>query len=85
MYTSKNKGVAWIDNEYYDIPNKALVTGERNIEYIIFVVAVAVKYPGPLLFTLTSIPAWKSNRTSNIMWGWITYQFPNFSGCTVEV
>ena len=35
MYTSNNKGVAWIDNEYYDIPTKPLWL-EKGISNISF-------------------------------------------------
>ena len=31
------------------------------------------------------IPAWISNRIHSKLWDEITYQFPNFNGCTVEV
>ena len=34
---------------------------------------------------LTLIPVWISNHTPNKMWDEITYQFPNFNGCTVRV
>ena len=34
---------------------------------------------------VTWIPAWISNYTHFIVWGEITYQFPNFNGATVEV
>ena len=34
---------------------------------------------------LTSIPAWISNHMPSEVWGGITYPFPNFNGCTVEV
>ena len=30
-------------------------------------------------------PAWISNHMSNEVWDEITYPFPNFNGCTVEV
>ena len=34
---------------------------------------------------LTLIPAWISNHMSSKVWDEITYPFPNFNGCTVEV
>ena len=34
---------------------------------------------------LHGVPAWISNPMSNIVWGEITYSFPNFSSCMVEV
>ena len=34
---------------------------------------------------LTLIPAWISNHTSSKLWAEITYPYPNFNGCTVEV
>ena len=34
---------------------------------------------------LTLIPAWISNHMPSKVWGEITYPFPNFNGCTVEV
>ena len=37
------------------------------------------------LHGLILIPAWISNHTPNKVWGEITYLFPNFNGCTVEV
>ena len=33
----------------------------------------------------TLIPVWISNHMSNKMWDKITYPFPNFNGCRVEV
>ena len=35
--------------------------------------------------TDTLIPAWVSNHMFNKMWDKITYPFPNFNDCTVEV
>ena len=41
---------------------------------------------GPFYWhVLDLIPAWISNCTQYIMWGEITYPFPNFNGATVEV
>ena len=37
-------------------------------------------FPIPTLF-----PAWISNRMLSKVWDEITYPFPNFNGCTVEV
>ena len=34
---------------------------------------------------LTSISAWVSNHMSNKLWDEVTYPFPNFNSCTVEV
>ena len=34
---------------------------------------------------LALMPAWISNHMSSKVWDGITYHFPNFSGCTVEV
>ena len=34
---------------------------------------------------LTLIPAWISNHMSSKVWDEITYPFPNFNGCPVEV
>ena len=38
-----------------------------------------------LLNSLTLIPTWMSNHMPGRVWGEITYPFPNFNGCTVEV
>ena len=44
------------------------------------------KLPGPLLLTwIDLIPAWISNYIHYKVWDEITYPFPNFNGCTVEV
>ena len=43
-------------------------------------VQLATEAPG-----LTLIPAWISNYIHHNMWDEITYSFPNFNGCTVEV
>ena len=40
---------------------------------------------GPLLLTLTLIPAWISHHMFSKVWDEITYPFPNFNGATVEV
>ena len=41
---------------------------------------------GPFFYIgLISIPAWISNHISSKVWYEITYPFPNFNGCTVEV
>ena len=41
---------------------------------------------GPLYwYGLTLIPAWISNHIPAKVWDGITYPFPNFSGCTIEV
>ena len=34
---------------------------------------------------ITNIPAWMSNHMSSKGWYEITYPYPNFNGCTVEV
>ena len=34
---------------------------------------------------LTIIPSWISNHMPSKVWDEITYPFPNFNGCTVEV
>ena len=34
---------------------------------------------------LTVIPAWTSNHMIGNVWDEITYPFPNFNGCTVDV
>ena len=34
---------------------------------------------------MTLIPAWISNHVSGKVWDEITFPFPNFNGCTVEV
>ena len=34
---------------------------------------------------LTLIPTWIGNHMSDIIWDGITYPFPNFNGCSVEV
>ena len=39
----------------------------------------------PLLSRINLIPTWISNYMSNKEWDKITYQFPNFNGCTVEI
>ena len=42
--------------------------------------------PATLLITwINLIPTWIRNHMSNKLWDEITYPFPNFSGCTVEV
>ena len=46
------------------------------------------KRPGPPPFTnmvVTLIPAWIRNYIHHIVWDEITYPFPTFKGCTVEV
>ena len=41
---------------------------------------------GPFCYHgLTLIPAWMTNYTHYKVWDEITYPFPNFNGCTVEV
>ena len=47
-----------------------------------FCCAFVALYQGPILLT---IPAWINNNVSNKVWDEITYSFPNFNGCTVEV
>ena len=37
------------------------------------------------LHEITSIPTWISNPMLNKVWGEITYPFPNFNGCNIEV
>ena len=41
----------------------------------------------PILTRLAVIPAWTSNYIHHDykVWGEITYPFPNFNGCTIEV
>ena len=41
--------------------------------------------PIPARGPLCLIPAWKSNHTLCKVWDEITYAFPNFNGCTVDV
>ena len=41
---------------------------------------------GPFYWSeLTLIPAWISKHTLRKVWDEITYPFPNFNGCTIEV
>ena len=63
------------ENSYSDITTAPL-RGQR------------VNLPGtPFTFMhwLTIFPAWISNHMSSKVWGEITYPFPNFNGCTVDV
>ena len=44
------------------------------------------EFQGPLLLTwMNLIPAWTSNHIPSLASNDITYPFPNFIGCTVEV
>ena len=60
---------------------------KHTLDFALFYNSSAMKWPsGPFYcHALTLIPAWISNHMARKVWDEITYPFPNFNSCTVEV
>ena len=70
-------------------PNKARIYTDHEIQHLlVFNLLDKFSYkawPGTALTNMDLMPAWLSNRTPSKVWDEITYPFPNYNVCAVEV